>query len=72
MTPAEFKDALRVLSLTQAEAAGLFKVNERTVRSWIGGRAPVQEGVAIALRLMIKHGERTEKLAQPTAKKEIE
>lgn len=57
MTPAEFTAALYALRLTQRGAAALFKVNERTVRSWVSGEYAPQEGVAIALRLMVKHNE---------------
>jgi hypothetical protein len=39
------------------EAARFFKVNGRTVRRWISGEQPIPEAVAIALWLMIRHGE---------------
>jgi len=60
MTPAEFLGSLFLLNLSQADAARLFKVNDRTVRRWIVGEQPIPEAVALALRLMIKHGEKPE------------
>ena len=30
---------IEILGLTQREAAAIFKVNERTVRGWLGGRS---------------------------------
>lgn len=57
MTAAEFVAALHTLRLTQRDAAVIFRVNERTVRSWVSGKHRPQEGVSIALRLMIKHNE---------------
>lgn len=58
MNAAEFLGSLALLGMSQTEAARLFKVNDRTVRRWIETEPP--EAVAIALRLMIKHGEKPE------------
>lgn len=57
MSTAEFLGSLKLLSLSQMGAARLFKVDGRTVRRWVAGEQPIPEAVAIALRLMIKHGE---------------
>lgn len=54
MTPAELDKALHTLRLSQRGAAKLFKVNERSVRSWIQGRHPIPGAVEVALRLMIR------------------
>lgn len=56
MTPAEYRDALAALSLSQVRAASLFGVDARTSRRWALGEATVPRMVALALRLMLRHG----------------
>jgi len=55
MNPAEYRDALSRLDLTQTKAARFFGVSEATARSWGAqhGEAPPQ-AVAMMLRLMVK------------------
>lgn len=55
MNAAEFLGSLALLGMSQTDAARFFKVNGRTVRRWIETKPP--ESVAIALWLMIRHGE---------------
>lgn len=57
MNVAELTGSLALLGMSQTDAARFFKVNDRTVRRWIAGEQPIPEAVAIALWLMIKHGE---------------
>ena len=54
MTPAEYRIALADLGLSQVGAAKLFGVHERTSRRWAAGDLDIPQGVAIALRLMIR------------------
>lgn len=56
MTPAEYRDALAALSLSQVRAASLFGVDARTSRRWALGEAAVPRMVALVLRLMLRHG----------------
>lgn len=56
MTPAEYRDALAALALSQVRAAALFGVDARTSRRWALGEAAVPRMVALALRLMLRHG----------------
>lgn len=67
MTPTEYRDALAALSLSQVRAASLFGVDARTSRRWALGEAAVPRMVALALRLMLRHGvtpEEANKLAE--------
>ena len=67
MTPAEYRDALAALSLSQVRAASLFGVDARTSRRWALGEAAVPRMVALVLRLMLRHGvsvEQANKLAE--------
>ena len=54
MTPDDYKEALRRLDLSQAGAARLFRVNDRTSRRWASGEQEVPKAVEIALRLMVR------------------
>lgn len=53
MTARQFSRALTLLGLTQIAFAETIKVNERTVRNWIGGRSEVPAAVAMLLNLML-------------------
>lgn len=53
MTARQFTAALAQLGLTQIAFADLIRVNERTVRNWVGGRSDVPTTVAMLLNLMI-------------------
>lgn len=53
MTTEEYRAALDKLGMSQAAAARLFTVSDRTSRRWaLGGSIPM--GTAIVLRLMVK------------------
>lgn len=54
MNSDELREALAKLKLSQMAGARLFRVNPTTMRRWCSGDQDIQEGVAIALRLMIK------------------
>lgn len=64
MKPAELIGSLALLGMSQMDAARFFKVNGRTVRRWIAGEQPIPEAVAIALWLMIRHGETMSSVVQ--------
>lgn len=53
MTPAQYKAAIARLKLSQAGAASLLGVNERTSRRWIAGDREVPAPVARFLRYLI-------------------
>ena len=53
MTSKQFTKALTLLGLTQMGFAEIIKVNERTVRNWVGGRSDVPISIAILLNLML-------------------
>ena len=53
MTANQFRSALDRLSLTQAGAARLVGVDERTARRWALGERSMPEPVAILLRLLM-------------------
>lgn len=67
MTPIQYKAALDGLGLSQVGAARLLGVDPRTSRRWALGEAAVPPSVALALRLMVRHGtglDEAEKLAR--------
>lgn len=64
MTAADLRASLALLGMSQLGAARLFGVNGKTVRNWVAGRNAVPPAVAIALRLMLKHGEKLEDVKQ--------
>ncbi len=55
MTRDSYLAALAALDLNQRESAKLLGVNERTVRKWLEGYAPVPQSVELLLQLMVKH-----------------
>lgn len=55
MTPAEYREALAALNLSQVGAARLFGVDPRTSRHWAADMNPPR-AVALCLRLMLVHG----------------
>lgn len=52
MTPNQFTKALVQLGVSQIQLATALKINERTVRSWVGGRSAVPNTIAALLNLM--------------------
>ena len=54
MNPDAYKDALARLGLSQAGAARLFRVHERTSSRWANGLQDIPKAVEIALKLMIR------------------
>lgn len=52
MTPAQFRQALSALGLSQVEAAKFMGVSIRTVWSWANG-APIPDAVVKLLRVMV-------------------
>jgi DNA-binding transcriptional regulator YiaG len=68
MNAAEFLGSLALLGMSQTDAARFFKVNGRTVRRWIEKEPP--ESVAIALWLMIRHGETVDSVTRKREGKE--
>lgn len=59
MTPDEYRSVLTEIGLPQTGAARLFLVNETTSKRWAGATArpcPVPPDVALALRMMQRHG----------------
>jgi DNA-binding transcriptional regulator YiaG len=55
MTHTQFEAARNKLGLTQAQVGRLVDVEPRTVRRWAAGEQPVPVGVAMIMRLLIKH-----------------
>lgn len=64
MTPDQYRSCLAALRLSQQGAARLFKVNGTTSQRWARGKQDVPGAVAIALRLMVKHGVNAEEAAE--------
>lgn len=56
MTPAEYRETIKALDLSQVGAARLFGVDPRTSRRWALGELPVPRTVVLCLRLMQAHG----------------
>jgi hypothetical protein len=56
VTPHQYQAALDRLGLSQVGAAELFGVDPRTSRRWVAGDLVIPRAVALALRLMMKHG----------------
>lgn len=54
MSPAQYRDAIARLGLTQVAAGEFLIGNPRTSRRWASGESPVPQSVAMLLRLMIK------------------
>jgi hypothetical protein len=54
MTGAEYEKAIKRLSLSKAEAARFFAVDETTQRRWIADSTRIPRSVAILLLLMIR------------------
>src|SRR6478609_5210757 len=60
MTPAELIGILSLLKVNRSEAARLLGVQYRTVLRWCQGEQEIPKAVELALRLMLKHGEKPE------------
>jgi DNA-binding transcriptional regulator YiaG len=56
MTPHEFKQARKALSLSGAALGRLVDLDERTIRRFDRGVSPVPGAVAIILRLALAYG----------------
>jgi hypothetical protein len=54
MTPAQYKEAIARLHLTQVAAGEFLIGNPRTSRRWAAGHSPVPRSVAMLLRLMVR------------------
>ena len=54
MSPAEYREAIAALSLTQGEAAAFLGVSRRSSAGWAAGEYPVPLVVARLLALMLK------------------
>lgn len=54
MTPAQYRDAIARLGMSQVRAGEFLIGNPRTSRRWASGDSPVPRSVALLLRLMIK------------------
>jgi hypothetical protein len=54
MTPAQYREAIARLDLSQAAAGRFLTGRARTSRSWASGESAVPRPVALLLRLMIK------------------
>jgi DNA-binding transcriptional regulator YdaS (Cro superfamily) len=53
MTTNQFRRALTMLGVTQVGLAKALKVDERTVRNWVGGRSKVPPLIVILVNLML-------------------
>lgn len=62
MTPEEYRAALDALDLTQAQAAKLMGVDDRTSRRWALGERAIPGSVSLALELMLGQQPKTERL----------
>jgi len=56
MSPTEFRAAIARLGLSQIRAALFFGYAARQGPRWALGERPVPPAVALALRLLLKHG----------------
>ena len=56
MTPAQYRDAIAKLGLTQVAAGEFLIGNPRTSRRWASGESPVPKSVAMLLGLMVRLG----------------
>ena len=54
MSPQQFRRVLRLLRLSQMEAARRLGVNERTVRRWVAGDSRIPESVALLLHTWLR------------------
>jgi hypothetical protein len=54
MTPAQYRDAIARLGLSQVAAGEFLTGNPRTSRNWALGESRVPRPVALLLRLMIR------------------
>lgn len=54
MTPTQLRAILFRLGLTQAAAARLVGVPDRTMRKWLAGDHDMPESAAILLRLLVR------------------
>ncbi len=54
MTPAQYREAIARLDLSQIAAGKFLGVNARTSRHWALGESPVPHAVFLLLRLMVK------------------
>lgn len=52
MSPAEFRNIIEGLHLTQMEASRVFGVSGRAIRAWIAGDRAIPEPLAKLLRLL--------------------
>lgn len=60
MTPRQYREAIERLGLSQEAAGEFFGYSARQGQRWANNERPVPRAVAIAIRLMIKHGHTTE------------
>ena len=70
MSPTELSAVLRDLHLTQQQAGWIFAnpgsslaTGERRLRRWLAGDSTIPNTVAVALRLMVKHGENPRRIS---------
>jgi DNA-binding transcriptional regulator YiaG len=54
MTPAQYRDAIKLLGLSQVGAGRFLGVDPRTSRAWASGQSPIPVAVAKLLTLMIR------------------
>jgi hypothetical protein len=54
MTPAQYREAIALLGLSQVAAGDFLCGNPRTSRRWASGESAVPQPVALLLRLMVR------------------
>jgi hypothetical protein len=54
VTPAQYRDAIARLEMSQVRAGEFLCGNPRTSRRWASGESPVPQAVAMLLRLMVR------------------
>lgn len=59
MTPAEFREALDMLGLSQREAGRLLGVAKTSIHRWLTGRRPIPGPVAAAVRCWLRRHQET-------------
>lgn len=67
MTCKQLREALDELGITQVGFARFIGVDERTVRSWVGGLYPVPRYVEILVDLLKNNGEPLEEITHRLA-----
>ena len=59
MTPDEFKQARKVLGLSQSKMAHQLEVSYQTIQAWEQGRNPISRVVELAVQTLIRESKQS-------------